>query len=281
MTLSEFRHIRYRIQPHIRMTPIVPCEIPNLFLKLENLQYTHSFKIRGAFAHILDLMDAGDKRRILTVSAGNHGLAIARAAWTFEDSPDGARTRAKLTGHYWETLHIDLRMVDTADFVIAHCPTNIYSVGTVHEIALCRLERKPVLFVSPPVEFPSYDALRRHLSDDRVGMRLLENLRAELPIKPNPKGIPSLWYMPLVGGENFFDGFGFNESKFGKKLGWTETQLDRLEKRRPPKRPLLPALEQLNERLPEKWDNRLKKYVRNDDWLLWDIHDSKIEDAHG
>jgi threonine dehydratase len=84
MTLAEFRHIRARIQPHIRTTPVVPCDVPNLFLKLENLQYTHSFKVRGAFAHILELIDTGDKRRILTVSAGNHGLAIARAASTFK-----------------------------------------------------------------------------------------------------------------------------------------------------------------------------------------------------
>ncbi len=30
---------------------------------------------------------------------------------------------------FWETLHIDLRMVDTSDFTIAYVPTNIYSVG--------------------------------------------------------------------------------------------------------------------------------------------------------
>jgi hypothetical protein len=205
-----------------------------------------------------------------------------REKWTFEDSIDGAKTRAKLTGHYWETMHIDLRMVDTADFLVAYCPTNVYSVGTVHEIALARLERKPVLFVSPSIEFPTYDELKKHLAKDPRGTELLEKLKNELPIKPNPKGIPSLWYMPLVGGENFFDGFGFNESKFRKKLGWTDTQLDGLEKRRPPKRPLLPALERLNERLPEKWDNRLKKYVRNDDWLLWDIQpDGKIEEPYG
>lgn len=84
MTLSEFRHVRSRIQPYIRTTPIVPTELPNLFLKLENLQYTHSFKIRGAFAHILDLADSGDRRTILTVSAGNHGQAVARAASTFK-----------------------------------------------------------------------------------------------------------------------------------------------------------------------------------------------------
>jgi hypothetical protein len=204
-----------------------------------------------------------------------------REKWTFEDSTDGANTRAKLTGHYSETLHIDLRMVDTADFLVAHCPTNVYSVGTVHEIALARSQRKPVLFVSPPIEFPTYDKLAKHLANDAVGKKLLKQLENELPIKPNPKGIPSLWYMPLVGGESFFDGFGFNESKYRKKLGWTTTPLDELEQRRPPKRPLLPTLEELNQRLPQKWDNRLKKYVPNADWLLWDIHDNKVEDAHG
>src|SRR5437879_1551438 len=84
MTLSEFRHIRSSIQPHIRTTPIVPGEVSNLYLKLENLQYTHSFKIRGAFAHILQLAGKGNKRTVLTVSAGNHGQAIARAASSFK-----------------------------------------------------------------------------------------------------------------------------------------------------------------------------------------------------
>ena len=84
-------------------------------------------------------------------------------------------------------------MTTGPDFVIAYCPTNIYSVGTVHEIALARLERKPVLFVSPPVEFPTYDALEKHLANDATGTCLLQALRAELPIKPNPRGVPSLW----------------------------------------------------------------------------------------
>jgi threonine dehydratase len=83
MTLSEFRRVRARIQPYVRFTPIVPSELPNVFLKLENLQHTHAFKVRGAFARILELAAAGDKRTALTVSAGNHGLGIARAASTF------------------------------------------------------------------------------------------------------------------------------------------------------------------------------------------------------
>src|SRR5204862_3783986 len=89
MTLSDFRQVRARIHRHIRITPIVPSEVPNLFLKLENLQHTHSFKVRGAFARILEIVSASsarpgtDKRTILTVSAGNHGQAIARAASAF------------------------------------------------------------------------------------------------------------------------------------------------------------------------------------------------------
>jgi threonine dehydratase len=78
-TLADFRRVRARIQPHIRSTPLVPSEVPGLFLKLENLQPTHSFKVRGAFARVSALPARGG-RTLLTVSAGNHGQALARAA---------------------------------------------------------------------------------------------------------------------------------------------------------------------------------------------------------
>jgi threonine dehydratase len=83
VSLSEFRRVRARIQPYVRSTPIVPSEFPQLFLKLENLQHTHAFKVRGAFARVTEIVNSGDTRTLLTVSAGNHGQAIARAAWTF------------------------------------------------------------------------------------------------------------------------------------------------------------------------------------------------------
>jgi hypothetical protein len=196
--------------------------------------------------------------------------ATVRSSWTFEDTKDGAARRSKLTGKFWETLHIDLRMVDTSDFVVAYCPTNIYSVGTPHEIALCRQQRKPVLFVSPPVEFPSFTALSAHLADDKAGRRLLKALAQEVPIKPNPRGIPSLWYMPLIGGESFFDGFGF--SRYRKRFKWDYGVLDQREKIRKPERPLLPFLVTLARELPTKWDARRNNYVQNDDWLLWDLN---------
>jgi len=56
--------------------------------------------------------------------------------------------------------------------------------------------------------------------------------------------------------------------------------LDQLEKRFPPKRPLLPFLEKLNQRLPKKWDSKLNRFVPNDDWLLWDFHLDHIRGKH-
>jgi hypothetical protein len=194
----------------------------------------------------------------------------ARENWTFEASKGGAKRRAQITGKYWETLHIDLRMVDTADFVVAYCPTNVYSVGTPHEIALCRSQRKPVLFVSPPIVFPALGKLRKQLSADPLAKRLLEEFVSEAGIKENDRGIPSLWYMPLVGGENFFDGFGFAPYRPGFK--WNhDIPIDDHESKYKIHRPLMPFLEKLNRELPKKWDNKLNRFVPNDDWLLWDL----------
>lgn len=191
-------------------------------------------------------------------------------AWTYAPGKKGAQARSWCARQFWETLHIDLRMVDTSDFSISYCPTNIYSVGTPHEIITATLQHKPVLFVSPPIVFPTLHKLREHLAGDADGLELLARLEKEIPIKENPRGIPSLWYIPLVGGENFFDGFGFGP--YRKRFGWnTDIPLDAHEKHFPPKRPLLPFLEKLNHRLPKRWDRKLNRFVADDDWLLWDI----------
>jgi len=198
-----------------------------------------------------------------------------RKRWTYKSGTGGAKARSWCAKQFWETLHIDLRMVDTSDFTISYCPTNIYSVGTPHEIIMATLQHKPVLFVSPPIVFPALHELREHLKSDPHGAALLKRLELELPIKENPRAIPSLWYIPLVGGENFFDGFGFE--RYRKRFGWThEIPIDRHERRFPPKRPLLPFVEKLNHRLPKKWDSKLNKFVPDDDWLLWEFNVDKI-----
>jgi len=202
-----------------------------------------------------------------------------RARWTYEGGRKGAEARAWCARQFWETLHIDLRMVDTSDFTISYCPTNIYSVGTPHEIITATIQHKPVLFVSPPIVFPTLRKLRDHLRDDARGSELLERLEREIPIKENAPGIPSLWYIPIVGGENFFDGFGF--ARYRKWFGWREEiAIDAHERRFPPKRPVLPFVEKLNHQLPKKWDGKLKKFVPDDDWLLWDFNTPRIRGKH-
>ncbi len=197
------------------------------------------------------------------------GTTDARRAWTYARGEAGAAARSEVSGSFWPALHIDLRMVDTSDFVVCYCPTNVYSVGTPHEIVVARQQRKPVLFVSPYVTFDALPKLKAHLAGDPKGSALLEELIAQVPIKENLNASPSLWYMPLVGGERFFDGFGFDA--YRSSFGWSDTPLDGNERAHPPQNPLLPFLEQLNERLPCKWDWHTKSFVNDDDWLLWDL----------
>jgi threonine dehydratase len=73
------------IRPYIRRTPVIAIDgadiglAPNpLHLKLELLQHSGSFKVRGAFANLLtrEVPQAG----VVAASGGNHGVAVAYAA---------------------------------------------------------------------------------------------------------------------------------------------------------------------------------------------------------
>jgi threonine dehydratase len=68
-----------RIRPHARRTPLWRVEVDDrpLVFKLEHLQLTGSFKLRGALNTLL----AGDlPESVVTASGGNHGLGVAKAA---------------------------------------------------------------------------------------------------------------------------------------------------------------------------------------------------------
>lgn len=74
-----------RIKPHIRETPLEhspwlsEATGANVWLKLENLQISGSFKLRGAFNKLLTLTDEERSRGGVAASSGNHGAAIAYA----------------------------------------------------------------------------------------------------------------------------------------------------------------------------------------------------------
>jgi threonine dehydratase len=81
-----------RVRRLTRVTPLVPAPAlgrrtgADIWLKLENLQRTGSFKLRGAAARIAAVVlgaAAGERKRVVAASAGNHGLGVALAARTF------------------------------------------------------------------------------------------------------------------------------------------------------------------------------------------------------
>lgn len=198
--------------------------------------------------------------------------------WSYAPGLEGQRRRARCANKFWQTLHIDLRMVDTSDFLVAYCPTTIYSVGTVHEIVMARLQRKPVLMVSPRISIPELQSFRDHLkANDARAHKLFHKIEERVPIKENPGGIPSLWFMPMLGGHNFFDGFGF--ASFRKRFGWKEGPLDRAETAAPPLRPLLPYLQNLQTEKPKKYSMALRRELDDDDWLLWKFSRKRVGKA--
>lgn len=87
VTVSDLFSARERLSKYLAPTPMVMSKLLNLelggdvFLKLENLQPTCSYKIRGALNKSLSLQDTfGSDVSIITASSGNHGLACAYAA---------------------------------------------------------------------------------------------------------------------------------------------------------------------------------------------------------
>ncbi len=72
-----------RIRKYIRETPLVHsvnlsgggCQV---YLKLENLQHTGSFKFRGAMNKLLTSETDDSGTRVIAASTGNHALAVAR-----------------------------------------------------------------------------------------------------------------------------------------------------------------------------------------------------------
>ncbi len=84
--LPLLRAAHARLTPYIRRTPTVYSywlsETTGLevHLKLENLQRTGAFKIRGALNRVLQLTEAELRRGLIAASAGNHAQGLALAA---------------------------------------------------------------------------------------------------------------------------------------------------------------------------------------------------------
>jgi len=83
ISLDAIRAAAKHVHGAVERTPFLPsrtlsrltgCE---LYLKFENLQFTSSFKERGALNKLLSLGEAERKRGVIAMSAGNHAQAVA------------------------------------------------------------------------------------------------------------------------------------------------------------------------------------------------------------
>ena len=83
VTLKTIKAARERIRADIKQTPLARSAVlsaqlrADLHLKFENLQFTASFKERGALNRLLSMNAAQRGRGIVAMSAGNHAQALA------------------------------------------------------------------------------------------------------------------------------------------------------------------------------------------------------------
>ncbi|MGQ0535068.1 MAG: threonine ammonia-lyase, partial [Methanobacteriota archaeon] len=86
LDLRDIEAARGRIRGAIHHTPLVQSASfssmtgSDLYLKLENLQRTGSFKVRGAYNKILTLKPEERGKGVIAASAGNHAQGVALAA---------------------------------------------------------------------------------------------------------------------------------------------------------------------------------------------------------
>ncbi|BCJ88471.1 threonine ammonia-lyase [Effusibacillus dendaii] len=86
LQLDDFQAARQKLSDIIHLTPLEHSHTyskmthNDIYLKMENLQRTGAFKIRGATNKILSLTEEERKRGVIAASAGNHAQGVAYAA---------------------------------------------------------------------------------------------------------------------------------------------------------------------------------------------------------
>ena len=87
LQIADVMMAKRRIQDYARVTPLIRAEgLEKLFggaevwLKLENLQHTGSFKVRGVANKMLSMTEEERKRGVTAASSGNHAQAVSYMA---------------------------------------------------------------------------------------------------------------------------------------------------------------------------------------------------------
>jgi len=87
ISIEDIEQARERIKGTVLRTPLVKLDLgpdaPDIRLKLENLQPTNAYKIRGGANAVANLSDEARSKGVWTISAGNAGQGVAYAARAF------------------------------------------------------------------------------------------------------------------------------------------------------------------------------------------------------
>ncbi|MBX3710805.1 MAG: threonine dehydratase [Lysobacter sp.] len=101
-----------RLRRYLPPTPLHHAERFGCWLKLENLQRTGSYKVRGALNALLAARERGDDRPVIAASAGNHAQGLAWAAYRLNVPaiavmPHGApQTKIAGVSHWGATVRL-------------------------------------------------------------------------------------------------------------------------------------------------------------------------------
>ena len=87
--LEKSNDVYEQLRPYVRKTPVMEWDghikekyfgKRRLFFKMEFLQHSGSFKVRGAFSSILNNLEVAKSKGVVAVSRGNHACAVCYAA---------------------------------------------------------------------------------------------------------------------------------------------------------------------------------------------------------
>jgi threonine dehydratase len=163
-TLGEIWRARAVITGRVHRTPLIRSSALGrqlglqLFLKAECLQKTGSFKVRGVLTKLAALSEDEKRRGLITISAGNHGQAVAYAA-----AAEGVRCVVVMP-EYASTAKIDACRGYDAEVIVG---------GDVHQaFAKAReLEEARGLTLVHPYDDPAIIA-----GQGTIGLEILEDL---------------------------------------------------------------------------------------------------------
>ncbi len=165
VTLSDIRDAAARIRRHVVRTPLrlspylserVGCEVR---LKLETMQDTGAFKIRGAMNALLTLPEDIRRRGVAAASTGNHGRGVALAARRL-----GVRCVVFMS-ELVPAVKVDAIRALGAEVVIAG-----RSQDEAEAVALERMARDGLVYIHP------FDAPAVIAGQGTAGLEILEDM---------------------------------------------------------------------------------------------------------